>query len=70
LVRNWDTHSVVVEHPVAGALETGLFVPVPGSTSNISNFLDGGKDALSVNQIVSNVAGKASSIAVESIALI
>jgi hypothetical protein len=49
LIRNWDANSVVVEHPVAGALKTGLFVPVPGSTSHIGDLLDGGEDASSID---------------------
>ena len=42
LIRDWDTNSILVEDPVVRALETCLLVPVPGSTANVRNLLDGG----------------------------
>ncbi len=42
LIRDWDTNSILVEDPVVGALKTCLLVPVPGSTADVRNLLDGG----------------------------
>lgn len=70
MVRDWDADLVGVEDPVVGALEAKLLVPVPGGTSNVRDRLSGSKNAFSIVQIVSSVAGKASASAVKSIALI
>jgi hypothetical protein len=70
LAGNSYTYAVSVEHPVVGALETFLVLPVPGSTTSISNSLDGGLNALSVLQVVSNITRKACSGSVEGLALI
>lgn len=70
MIGNWHANLVSIEYPVRRALEAKLLVPVPGSTSDIRNGLSGSKDALSIVQIISSIAGKASASAVESIALI
>lgn len=70
LIRYGNTDIVVVEDPVAGALETNLLIPVPCSASNVRNLLDWCKDAFSILKVVSNIAGNTSSVFVISIALI
>lgn len=35
MIRDRHTNSVIVEDPVAGALQTFLLLPVPGSASEV-----------------------------------
>ena len=70
LVRNRHADSVVVEDPVIRALDTNLLVPVPGGTADIRNFLDGGEDTGTIDEVVSLVASNAGTLLVVSVALI
>jgi len=56
LIRNRDTNVVIVEHPIVRALKTDLFVPVPGSTSDIRYLLDWRKAAFSIVEVISFIA--------------
>ena len=70
LIGDGNTDSVVIEYPIAGALEASLLVPIPGGTSHIGHFLDGSQDTGAIHKVISNIAGDAISTLVIGVALV
>jgi hypothetical protein len=68
LVRDGHTDAIVVEDPVTRALKASLLVPVPLGAADVSDFLDGGKNASSIDKIVANIAADAVATLVEGVA--
>jgi hypothetical protein len=70
LVGDGNTNILAVEDPVVGALETNLFLPVPGGTSEVRRFLRRSQLAFSSVEEVTFIAGDTVSSGVKGLALI
>lgn len=70
MIGDGSAGSLAVEDPVVRALQAFLLVPTPGGTAEISNFVDWCFDALSIDEVVTFVAGSALSSGVPDAALI
>ena len=47
-----------------------MLVPVPGGTSDVSNFLDGGQNTGTIHEVIANIASHTISAFVIGVALI